>query len=596
MKLFLVYLCDFYQYARYKLGLSIFLTVLLGLMEGVGIVMLIPLLYLTGILPGTEATQTVSILLGDWLRQSESAIKLPLVLLIYMAIIIGQSWLQRCQSRIGIELQQGYLSLLSLRLFTAIVGADWSFFLSRKKSDMAHVLTGELARVSNGTHFFLQLIATIVLGLIQVTLALLIAPGLTLLVLVGGMIFFFILQPYVKASRSMGISISDFNRQLFFKVNEHLQGIKEVKSCGLAAQQVNEFSRYRQEIKNNFVTFHALQTQTDMLYKTGAAVFLSLFVYCATEIFHLPPQEFVLLVVILSRLWPRFSNFQSALQHVMIMLPGLQAVLELEQACQQQREAGQLAGNAEQIHLQQGIEFRQVAFAYRQLGTAQAVQDVSFFLPAGGIYAFAGSSGAGKSTIADLLMGLLVPQQGEILMDGVPCQARLQAWRQSIGYVPQEAFLFNATIRENLTWACPQASELQIWETLKLSAVDDFVRGLPEGLDTVVGDRGGRLSGGERQRLVLARALLRRPTVLILDEATSSLDPENEAKIQQAIEGLHGKLTILVIAHRPATLQAADQIYVLDQGRIVEQGTYYNLLANQNSRFSALICLATEVN
>lgn len=150
----------------------------------------------------------------------------------------------------------------------------------------------------------------------------------------------------------------------------------------------------------------------------------------------------------------------------------------------------------------------------------------------------------------------------------------------------------NATIRENLLWACPDATEEGMWEALRLASIESFVKSLPDGLDTVVGDRGVRLSGGERQRVALARALLRKPSVLILDEATSSLDTENEKRIQQAIESLQGKLTMVVIAHRISTIRNAESILVLEQGRIVERGNYQSLMRKKDSRFYALACLS----
>lgn len=198
-------------------------------------------------------------------------------------------------------------------------------------------------------------------------------------------------------------------------------------------------------------------------------------------------------------------------------------------------------------------------------------------------------SGAGKSTFADLLMGLLSPSSGELLVDDVPLSPeRLQAWRNQIGYVAQETFLFHDTVRANLVWASPGADDGAVWRALEQAAAADFVRALPAGLDTIVGDRGVLLSGGERQRLSLARALLRQPQLLILDEATSSLDSENERRIQAAIDHLHEQTTIVVITHRLSTIRNADMIYVVERGRVVESGSWASLLAGSVGRFRAL--------
>jgi ATP-binding cassette subfamily C protein len=208
--------------------------------------------------------------------------------------------------------------------------------------------------------------------------------------------------------------------------------------------------------------------------------------------------------------------------------------------------------------------------------------------------AIVGTSGAGKSTLADLIMGLIEPQDGAVLIDDVPLDAeRLHAWRGCIGYVAQETFLFNDTVRANLLWAYPGATEDELRTALRLAAADDFVARLPDGMETVLGDRGVRLSGGEQQRLALARALLRKPSVLILDEATSNLDSENERRIQGAIEALHGGITIVAITHRLSTIRNADIIYVLENGRVIETGDWTSLTAGGTGRFLEL-CKAQD--
>jgi ATP-binding cassette subfamily C protein len=172
---------------------------------------------------------------------------------------------------------------------------------------------------------------------------------------------------------------------------------------------------------------------------------------------------------------------------------------------------------------------------------------------------------------------------------------RLASWRRQISYVAQSTFLFHDTIRANLDWAKPGASEEELIQALHLSEAYDFVSGLPHGLDTIVGERGVLVSGGERQRLSLARAILRRPRMLVLDEATSSLDSENELRIQQAIESLHQQMTIVVITHRLSTIRQADVIYVVDQGQVVESGSWADLMARPAGRFRDL-CRAQGID
>ena len=192
-------------------------------------------------------------------------------------------------------------------------------------------------------------------------------------------------------------------------------------------------------------------------------------------------------------------------------------------------------------------------------------------------------------------MGLIKPDEGEIKVDNITVSNNLTGyWRGQIGYVAQETFLFNETVRFNLLLAQPKANEKEINEALKLASAYEFVSKLPEGLDTFIGDRGVKLSGGERQRLALARALLKKPSLLILDEATSNLDSENEKRILKAIDDLHGEITILIIAHRLSTIKNADCIYLIDDGQILESGTWNELLKKEKGWFKD-ICEAQGI-
>jgi ABC-type bacteriocin/lantibiotic exporters, contain an N-terminal double-glycine peptidase domain len=240
------------------------------------------------------------------------------------------------------------------------------------------------------------------------------------------------------------------------------------------------------------------------------------------------------------------------------------------------------------VKLERSIELRDVSFSY-EASIPAALDNIRMQIESGKTTAIVGSSGAGKSTIVDLILGLLWAERGSVLIDGAPLgAAQLKSWRARIGYVSQETFLFNDTVRFNLEWAQPGATEREMLTALESAAALDFVTRLPSGLDTIIGERGVRLSGGERQRLSLARALLRKPRILILDEATSSLDSENEQRIYDAIEKLHGSITIILITHRLSTVRDADRIYVLDKGRVVADGTWSGLMSSENSRFREL--------
>ena len=231
------------------------------------------------------------------------------------------------------------------------------------------------------------------------------------------------------------------------------------------------------------------------------------------------------------------------------------------------------------VALKREICFEGVSLRYSP-ELAPSLHHLSFTLPKGQMLALVGPSGAGKSSIADLLTGLYSPSAGRILVDGTPLEfLELESWQQRLGVVSQDTFLFNATIAENIAFGTPGVSGDQIQAACRAAQAAGFIESLPQGYDTLVGERGYRLSGGQRQRLSLARAILRDPELLILDEATSALDSQSERLVQEAIECFERNHTVLVIAHRLSTIVRADQILVLEHGRIVQFGTHSSLLA-----------------
>jgi ATP-binding cassette subfamily C protein len=246
--------------------------------------------------------------------------------------------------------------------------------------------------------------------------------------------------------------------------------------------------------------------------------------------------------------------------------------------CVANAEAGSLAGASPTLVKE--IRLQHVGFRY-DTQRPMVLENLSLSIAAGRITAIVGSSGAGKSTIADLVNGLLSPREGRVMIDShelTPLAAR--SWRRHIGYVAQDTVLFHDTVRANLLWAQPRAAEEEIHEALSLAAAE-FVFDLPLGLDTTVGDRGMLLSHGQRQRIALARALLRKPSLLILDEATSSLDLDNEKRILDAIEHLQGRITVLLIAHRISAIQRAHMIYLVENGSVAESGNWESLCRSQ---------------
>jgi ATP-binding cassette subfamily C protein len=314
----------------------------------------------------------------------------------------------------------------------------------------------------------------------------------------------------------------------------------------------------------------------------GSVVILSLMLYVGLAVLNLATADALLMVFLFARLIPRFNGLQQTAQTLVSLLPACLVVDESERQSRDAREATD--GPLEPISFERSIDLVDVSVSYGQ--GRLALDNVTLTIQAGRTTAVVGASGAGKTTIVDLVTGLIAPTSGAVMIDGRTLSpSRRRSWQAVVGYVPQDPFLFHDTVRANLIWPSRAETRADIERALALAAAE-FVERLPQGLDTVVGDRGVLLSAGERQRLALARALLRNPAVLVLDEATSSLDSQNESRIQRAIEALHGRLTILVIAHRLSTIRHADVIHVVEGGRLVQSGTWSDLI--MRGRFAEL--------
>jgi ATP-binding cassette subfamily C protein len=290
---------------------------------------------------------------------------------------------------------------------------------------------------------------------------------------------------------------------------------------------------------------------------------MGLVLYVSVHIYGEPVSSMLVMGFLFYRLAGRLGEAQINYQSVVIGESAFWSLQESVEAAQRLEEAR--GGTLSPPPTARGIELCDVSFSY---GDRNVLHGVSLSIPAGRMVALSGPSGAGKTTIADLIVGLYQPLSGEVLIDGIPLQEiDTVAWRQMIGYVPQEMFLFHDTLLENITLGDPTITRADVDDALEAAGATEFVVHLPHGLDTVMGERGARLSGGQRQRLAIARALARKPRLLVLDEVTTALDPRTEAAICATLRELRGRVTILSISHQPAMMAAADVVYRLDAGR-----------------------------
>jgi ATP-binding cassette subfamily C protein len=433
----------------------------------------------------------------------------------------------------------------------------------------------------------MQGVATFVLvATVYMALALRVSTTASLVAAASGAALMVTMRGFARRARAAGEGLSHANAEMTAAANEHLQSMKAVKSYGAEERNVALYGATAEHTASVHLRAARLYADSRALFTAGSVALLSMVTWVSVSVLDLPGTVTLLLAFIFFRLVPRLQNLQLIHQMLMHDLPAYENVTARIAALEAERE--RLAPAAGVHALAREIRFENVSFTYPVVDRP-AVDGLELRIEARRTTAIVGPSGSGKTTVADLVMGLVRPSAGRVVVDGRELdEAWLRGWREGIGYVAQDTVLFHDSVRENLRWARPDATDDELWEALRAAAADGFVAALPEGIATVVGDRGVRLSGGERQRLALARALLRRPSLLILDEATSALDTENERRIRDAIDALHGRVTILLITHRLSSVRDADAIHVMEGGRLIESGDWSSLLAKPGGRFRAL--------
>lgn len=581
-----------WRVSRREAVLGAALLIALTFMEGAGILLLLPLLELVGVVhenPLPRAAGWLDAVLGV----AGLTPTLASVLALFVVIAGCRSLLRRWQLRLTSALRENLASAYRIRLYDAIASAEWRFLATRTPADFVHALTGEVNRVGAAATRLTDLIVAAATALVYVALAVRISPMLSALVMVGAIALAWAMRRSLHRAGSTGARVSETRGRLHRAVAEHVASLRSARTHGAVARHTAHFAALSRDAHDASLSLATGETDLQQDLELGSTLVLALIVFASVNLIGVQPALLLLMLYIFARLMPRLMAIYRQVQGLETLLPSLDAVTRLERECLDAAEPS--VPQRPLPSLANAIDVEGVTFRYLNREGAAAVQDVSLRIGAGLTTAIVGPSGCGKSTLADLLMGLLTPTAGQVAIDGNRLTAdNVSAWRQQVSYVSQDTFLFHDSVRANLLWARPDATDADVWEALRLAAADRFVTELPRGLDTIVGERGVMLSGGERQRLAIARALVRRPQVLVLDEATSALDAENEQRIQQAIDGLQHRMTIIIITHRLATISHADQIYVMDGGALVQSGQWDTVSTDRRGRFFTLAAAGTR--
>lgn len=543
--------------------------VLASFTEGIGFLLLVPVL-------GTlQATASSSGAIHDALHDlavSGYPVSLGGLLLLFLLLIAFRGAVHYSREQVGALLQHQLVDQLRLRCFSALLNAEWRWIAAGRRSDHANTLLTDVSRIGMGLHFGLGLLAAVVTMLAYLFAAFALSWRMTLLALSSGGLVLLLISGHRHKALELGQSLGRANRALQGNIQESLAGIKLVKILGNERRHLDSFDRTVTRLREQQLQFTASTALSRAMFQFGGAALLVAYLYVGLRLWQVSVPKLLTLVLIFSRLIPMLASAQQQFHHCLHALPALEETNRL--LAESERAAEPPAPSVPRTWpIATAITLENITLRYQER-ERPALDSLTMTFPSRTTTAIMGTSGAGKSTLTDVLMGLLVPDAGTLRVDGeVVTESTRKAWRQSVAYVSQEVFLFNDSIRNNLVWGNADATEQDLRLALGRAAAN-FAFELPQGLDTVVGDGGVQLSGGERQRLALARALLKQPSLLILDEATSALDVKNEARIREAIEHLHGDLTVVIVGHRLLTLEHADQVLVLDAGKITARGSW----------------------
>lgn len=482
----------------------------------------------------------------------------------------------------------------SHKLMTAYMQAPYTFYLERNSSELLRNTNNEVnIMVNNVLLPILKVSKELIMGVVVVLFLLLAEPTITMIIsiVMGGMAGSFLIITR-KRMNDLGLKAQEFRKGMLKAAQQGFGGIKDARVLNREGEFIETFRSMayqssQLQLMKNFISSIPRPT-VETLSVGGIMLIAVIMVLQERPISSIVPIVAMFGVAIV-RLIPAIHQVTQLLTDLRFNIASVNPVYddltllkEATQAFRSDRRKNQ------KLELRKSIVIDNLYYQYPK-STEQALNGVNLEIPYGNAVALVGSSGSGKTTLADSLLGLLVPQKGAILVDGVNISESISGWQQNIGYIPQFIYLSDDTLKRNIAFGLPddKIENEKILKAVELAQLSDLIEHLPQGIDTVIGERGTRLSGGQRQRVGIARALYHEPHVLVMDEATSALDNITEHQIIEAIEALKGNRTVIMIAHRLTTVMNCDVLFFMENGKIVDKGSYSELL-KRNHKFKEM--------
>lgn len=511
----------------------------------------------------------------DFLKYFSIKISLVAFLSFFIATHFFKSITSTLISYAIIKIKYNFLSRFSFGLMSKLLSAQWGFFLNNSSGKIISTYTNEIKKVTSGFNEFVMQIVLCIKFIAYLITPFFLNFEITIATCVLAIIFSIPFLLLGKIAHTLGKKSVETANIFMGTLNETLQAIKLIISFG---KKNVALDKNKIAFKNHFkytMRYQVLDNFIINLYQPFALLAASLAIFINIANSNNISEIAAVLWSLLAAL-PYLNSFikgNATLEHI---VPSYNQFKSLEENASKNQES---FGNKAFIAIKKEIEIKNLSFSYNN--NVKILEDCNIKIKKNYVTALVGESGSGKSTLIDLLLGLQIPNKGGIYLDHTSLNDyNINSYRLMISVVPQDPFLFNLSIKDNLLWVKSDANEDELLYALKMSNCLEFIDKLKHGIDTIVGERGNKLSGGQRQRISLARALLKKPELLILDEPTSSLDSVSEKLIQDSIEKISSTITTVIVAHRLSTVKNANMIYLLEKGKIIANDKYSELIKN----------------
>jgi ATP-binding cassette subfamily C protein len=539
---------------------GIFLTNLLyGLSQGVSIVALIPLLQMLE--KNSLGSNKIFAILNGVIGWLGITISIELIVGLYLTLILFNALISYAKSIWQSDVQQEFTADIRKDIFSKLIRSEWMYLSGQNRNEFSHILTSEIPNITALNFHLFSLLSVGIIFIIYVVLAFLVSFYFTLFVLVCGLVLYSLLNRFITRTYAAGKDIFFTNRNLYSQFDDFWDTIKFAKIHGTEKYHYNRFDEQNQQFAEQRKRMVRLSLTPQTINTVTSALILSIVIYIGYKFGNMSLSSFLILILLFARIFPQLMKMHTTYMQIASLFPSYENTMAMKKELETLLKNSAVFRDAtlSKIMLKNEIAFDEVSFGY--ITGKPLFEHFSIIIPAQKITGIVGPSGIGKTTLMDMITGLLIPVHGKIMIDGKNLgEIDLAAWHNSMAYVAQDSVFTNSSLRENLTMGNDHISDDQIWQTLERVNAGEFVRELGGGLGTKMSNNASQFSGGERQRLAIARALLRNPTLLLLDEVTNTLDSKNEQTIINILLELKNEITIIMITHKNDLVQYFDEI------------------------------------